>query len=119
MGWSIERLSSHLAEVIARFQEEEMGARPTEVSVTLGDDLVMVHLKEVLSPSERSLARTERGQALLQRFNTLRFNDTSSQTIKEEVARALRREVVEVLTNFSPLTGSLVVVFMLGQAFNN
>jgi uncharacterized protein YbcI len=115
MAWRVEHLSSGLAEAIAQFQEEEMGTRPAEVSVTVGEDLVMVHLKDVLTPSERSLARTEAGQAVLQRFNTLRFNAAPSDKVQHEVAQTLNREVVEVLTNLSPLSGSLVVIYMLGQ----
>ena len=115
MSWSVEQISSSLAEAIAQFQEEEMGTRPADVTVTIGTDLVMVHLKDVLTPSERSLARTEEGQVMLQRFNTLRFNAAPSQQVQEQVARTLEREVVEVLTSLSPLTGSLVVIYMLGN----
>jgi uncharacterized protein YbcI len=85
MAWRVEHLSSVLAEAIAQFQEEEMGTRPAEVSMTVGEDLVMVHLKDVLTPSEHSLARTEAGQAVLQRFNTLRFNAAPSDKVQQSI----------------------------------
>ncbi len=116
MEWSVEQLSSSLARTIARFEEEEMGVRPSRVTVMVEDDVVIVHLREVLSPSERALARTEAGQAMLQRFNTLLFNSGSSPSVMAQVAQVLRREVVEVQTSLSALSGSLVVVFALGEA---
>lgn len=114
MSWTVDQLSASLAQAIARFEEEEMGIRPAAVKVLVEDDLVMVHLKEVLSPSERTLARTEAGQAVLQRFNAMLFDGGSSPSIREQVAQALSREVLDVQTTLSPLTGSLVAVFPLG-----
>jgi uncharacterized protein YbcI len=90
--------------------------RPSRVTVMVEEDLVVVHLREVLPPSERALARTEAGQALLQRFSTLLFNSGSSPSVMEQVSQVLRREVVEVQTSLSSLSGSLVVVFALGEA---
>ena len=110
----LEALSSLLAEAVVRFEEREMGLRPAEVKVMVEDELVLVHLKGVLSPSERELARTEAGQSILQRFNTLLFNWGSEPSIKDQVADAVGREVVDLQTSLSPLTGSLLVVFTLG-----
>jgi len=115
MEWTVDRLSASLAETIARFEKEEMGIHPTDVNVMVEGDLVMVHLKEVLSPSERTLARTEAGQAILQRFNARLFDGGSSPSIREQVSRTLEREVLDLQTTLSPLTGSLVAVFSLGE----
>jgi uncharacterized protein YbcI len=115
MEWTLQQLSTSLAESIARFEEEEMGVRPARVTVMVEEDLVMVHLKEVLSPSERALASTESGQALLQRFNTSLINAGSFPSIRDQVSQALQREVVEVQISLSSLSGSLVIVFTLGQ----
>ena len=114
MEWTVEQLSTSLAEAISRFEEEEMGVRPTAVRVLVEEDLVMVHVKEVLSPSERAMARTEGGQAILQRFNAMLFDGGSCPSVREQVSGALHREVVDVQTTLSPLTGSLVAVFSLG-----
>jgi len=116
MEWTVDRLSASLAEAIARFEEEEMGIHPTSVNVMVEEDLVMVHLKEVLSPSERTLARTETGQAILQRFSARLFDGGSSPSIREQVSKTLEREVLDLQTTLSPLTGSLVAVFSLGGA---
>lgn len=115
MEWTLEQLSASLAEAISRFEEEEMGAHPASVKVLVEEELVMVHLKEVLSPSERALAQTEAGQAILQRFNARLFDGGSSPSIREQISRTLGREVLDVQTTLSPLTGSLVAVFALGE----
>ena len=110
----IKELSVALAERIIKFEKEEMGADPGGVTVLVEQDLVMVHIKEALSPSEKALARTQTGQAILQRFNNLLFNEGSVPSVKDQVAQTLKRKVLDVQTSLSPLTGSLVVVFMLG-----
>ena len=115
MSQTVEELSASLAAAIGRFEAEEMGARATGVTVMLQDDLVVVHLKGVLSPSERDLAQTQFGQAILQRFNTMLFGAGSSPSIRAQVATSLGRQVADVQTALSPLTGSLVVVFELAQ----
>ena len=115
MEWSVEQLSASLARTIARFEEEEMAIHPAGIKVMVADELVMVHLKGVLSPSERALAQTEAGQAILQRFNASLLDHGSSPSIKEQISRALGREVLDVQTTLSPLTGSLVAVFSLGE----
>lgn len=119
MSWTLEQLSASLAQAVARFEEEEMGIRPAGVKVLVEDDVVMVHLKDVLSPSERALARTEAGQAVLQRFNAMLFDGGSTPSIRQQVALALKREVLDVQTTLSPLTGSLVAVFSLGGGTEN
>ena len=112
----VQELSAALGKRILKFEEEEMGARPSGVMVMVEQDLVLVHIKEMLSPSEKTLARTETGQALLQRFNNLLFNEGSVPSIKDQVAQTLKKKVLDVQTSLSPLTGSLVVVFMLEGA---
>ena len=108
-----ERLSTTLAEAIRTFEEEEMGIPSAQITVMVEEYLVMVHIHGVLSPSERALAATDFGQAILQRFNVLLFNSGSDPSIKQQVSDALKREVVDVQTTLSPLTGSLVVIFSL------
>lgn len=112
MNQTVEELSASLAQVIGRFEAQEMGVTATRVSVVIQGDLVLVHLKGVLSPSERDLAQTQEGQAILQRFNNMLFG-AGSPSIREQVAASVGKPVVEVQTTLSPLTGSLVVLFTL------
>jgi len=115
MNQTVEELSASLAQVIGRFEAEEMGVTAARVSVVVEDDLVLVHLRGVLSPSERDLAQTREGQAILQRFNNMLF-DAGSPSIRQQVASSVEKPVLEVQTALSPLTGSLVVLFTLDSA---
>lgn len=109
----VAQLSTTLAKIIARFQEQEMARPSPQVTAIVERDLVIVHMQEVLSPSERDLAQTDEGQVLLQRFNNLLFYEGSSPSVKEQVSRTMQREILDMQTSMSPLTGSLVVVFTL------
>ena len=111
----LRELSADLEAAVARFEEQEMGIRPAQVSVVVQSELVMVHIKGVLTPSERALARSDAGQAILQRFTTLLFNSGSEPSIRQQVSDAVGREIEDVQATLSPLTGSLVVVFPLGS----
>ena len=112
----LEELSASLAGAVMEFEEKHMGVRPAEVTVMMEGDIVLVHLKGVLSPSERSLAKSTVGHAVLQQFNNLLFDFGSSPSVSDQVSRAVQRQVLEVQTSLSPLTGSLVVVFTLDPA---
>jgi hypothetical protein len=77
------------------------------------EDLVVVRVKGVLPPSEEAPADV--AQTILERFDKVLAGAGSSPSIKEQVSGALKREVVDVRTALSPITGSLVAMFLLGR----
>ena len=53
---------------VIKFEQEFMGRGPTEVKAFLFRDLVVVHLKGVLTPAERQLAKREDGIEMVRRM---------------------------------------------------
>ena len=77
------------------------------------EDLVVVRVKGVLPPSEEAPADV--AQAIVERFNKVLVGAGSGPSIKEQISSALKREVVDVQTALSPITGSLVAMLLLGR----
>ena len=53
-------LVQQLAKAVTTFQLQQTGRAPSDVTVVIGEDTVVVTLHEALSPAEQALARTER-----------------------------------------------------------
>ena len=53
---------------VIKFEQEFMGRGPTEVKAFLLRDLVVVHLKGVLTPAERQLAKSGDGIEMVKRM---------------------------------------------------
>lgn len=108
-------LQRAIADLVERFEQQEMGIQPTSVNVMVRGDVVIVHLKEVLPAAEKHLALTERGQDLVSRFATMLFRGGAQPSVEQLIARAMDKRVIDVQTAISPLTGSIVAMFELGE----
>ena len=112
MGKDLERLRAVISQTIGQFEEKQMGVKPKEVKVIIDSDLIIIHLKEMLSPAEKHLALSEKGQSILQHFNNMLFEDAQP-LIEDLVVETMGKDMVDVQTAISPLTGSIVAVFSL------
>lgn len=109
-------LQTAIAGLVERFEREEMGAQPTAVNVMVRGGVVIVHLKEVLPAAQKHLALTERGQDLVAKFATMLFRGGARPSVEQLISRMIGKEVLDVQTAISPLTGSIVAMFELGEA---
>ncbi len=107
-------LKDTICEEITKFQELQMGIVPRKATVMIEEDMIVVHLKEMLSPAENHLALSQKGQYLLMEFNVLLF-EGPRQYLEDVIVETMGRKVVDVQTAISPLTGSIVALFMLGE----
>jgi len=112
---SENELQAAIADLVERFERQEMGIQPTSVNVMVKGDVVIVHLKEVLPAAEKHLALTGQGQDLVSRFATMLFRGGAQPSVEQLIARAMGQQVLDVQTAISPLTGSIVAMFELGE----
>jgi uncharacterized protein YbcI len=115
MDLDYARLQRDIADLVEQFELEQMGIRPTSVNVMVRGDVVLVHLKEVLPAAEKHLALTERGQDLVSRFATMLFRGGAHPSLEQLISTAMGKPVLDVQTAISPLTGSIVAMFELGE----
>ena len=105
-------LQVELGAILERFEREQMQVTPSKTTVAIVDNLLIAHLKDILSQAEKTLAATRDGQVLMQQFNEMLFAHVWEE-LKMRAEQQLQRRVVDVQTTLSPQSGSIVAVFTL------
>jgi len=109
-------LEMEISRILIHFEKEYMGRGPLETKTHLLDDMIVVRLKGVLTPSERKLAEmsNEQSQYLLKQVrNELLAGG-------RPMLEALIRDVVgvdvqSIHSDISTKTGERIIVFTLQQ----
>ena len=104
-----------ISNAIIRFEKEFMGRGPLNARTYLIDDLVIVRLKNVLTPAELKLAQVdskERGRNLIK---TLRQEliEQGRPLLDAAIKEILGIDVVSLHTDISAKTGERMIVFSL------
>jgi uncharacterized protein YbcI len=102
-----------LARVASRFQAQRTGHTPTAVTVVLGEDTVVVTLRDALTPAEKALAKSPGGAAKVQEFHRQLFADSTAE-MREEIKRITGRDVREAAAEIETATGTVVHAFTTG-----
>lgn len=110
-----------ISRVLIHFEKEYMGRGPLETKTHLLDDMIVVRLKGVLTPSERKLAevQSDRGQYLLKQVRNELL--TGGRPLLEAMIHKIVGVAVQsVHTDISTKTGERIIVFTLQSkpAFN-
>lgn len=108
-------LEAEVSQAIIRFEKEYMGRGPLETKTYLIDDLVLVRLKNVLTPAEYKLAGdpdNERGRDLIKQVR-LELIERGRPLLDAALKDVLGVNVVSLHTDISTRTGERVIVFTL------
>jgi uncharacterized protein YbcI len=106
-------MAQRLAEIASTMQTQRTGHAPRSVSVVLGEDTLVVTLREALTPAEKAMAKSAEGAARVQEFHRQLFAD-SSDAFRKEVKRITGRDVRESVAEIEPATGTVVHAFTTG-----
>lgn len=106
-------MTQRLAEIASTMQTQRTGHAPRSVSVVLGEDTLVVTLREALTPAEKAMAKSAEGAARVQEFHRQLFAD-SSDAFRKEVKRITGRDVRESVAEIEPATGTVVHAFTTG-----
>ncbi len=108
-------LESEISQAIIRFEKEYMGRGPLETKTYLVDDLVLVRLKNVLTPAELKLAQADerhQGRELIKQSRHKLLEH--GRPLLEAVLRDILGVGVRSLhTDISTKTGERIIVFTL------
>jgi len=106
-------LEAAISQTIIRFEKEYMGRGPQETKSILLDDLLLVRLKGVLTPTEIKLAESkDRGRYLLKQVRQ-QLLDFGRPLLVSSVEDILGVPVQSVHTDISTKTGERIIVFTL------
>lgn len=108
-------LEEKVSQAVVRFEKEYMGRGSLEARTYLIDDLVVVRLKNVLTPAELSLtASGDRGRDLIKQIRQ-QLIETGAAALSAAVAAVVGVEVRSMHTDLSTRTGERVIVFTLAR----
>lgn len=108
-------LERQISQAIVKFEKEFMGRGPVDTRSFLIEDLVLVRLKNVLTPAEMKLAESEddrRGRYLIKqmRQELIERGRPLLDTVIEDI---LKIKVISLHTDISSKTGERIIVFTL------
>ena len=106
-----------ISKAIIRFEKDFMGRGPLEAKSYVVEDMVLVRLKNVLTPAELKLAeaeRQERGRYLIKQVRQELIEQ--GRTLLDAVIKdILQIDVVSLHTDISARTGERIIVFTLEE----
>ncbi len=108
-------LEAEISQAIIRFEKEYMGRGPLETRTYLIDDMVLVRLKNVLTPAEHKLAQSEegaRGRGLIKETRQ-RLLEHGRPLLETVIRDILGIGVKSLHTDISTKTGERIIVFTL------
>jgi uncharacterized protein YbcI len=107
--------AQRIAQAMVAFQHEQTGHTSRSVVVVLRDDMMVVTLNAVLSPTELALGQTPEGTDGVQTLDCRPFK-TATDSVREVIRRITGVEVQETAAEAEPATGTVVKVFTSGIA---
>ena len=113
------QIEAEISEAIIKFEQEYMGRGPDETKTYYLDDLVVVHLKRVLTPAEKQLAKADasgKGRMLVKQIRT-ELLEKARPLLEETISGITGRKVISLHTDISTVTGERIIVFTLGDSF--
>ena len=104
-----------ISQAIIRFEKEFMGRGPLETKSYIIDDMVLVRLKNVLTPSETKLASSDesnRGRYLIKQMRQ-ELIEQGRPLLDAVIKDVLKVNVISLHTDISAKTGERIIVFTL------
>ncbi len=106
-----------ISRAIIRFEKEFMGRGPLDARTFVIEDMVLVRLKNVLTPAELKLSESEertRGRYLIKQVRQ-ELIEQGRPLLDAVIQDILGMNVVSLHTDISARTGERVIVFTLDQ----
>ncbi len=114
MKFTKGQIEAEISNKIIQFEKEHMGRGPTEAKTFLLKDMILVRLKNVLTPAERELSKTKEGKGLIKQVRVLLFENSRS-ILENLITSVTGASVVSIHSDISTVTGERVIVFVLDR----
>ena len=108
------QLEAEISEAMMQFQREQMGRGPDEAKSYILGDLILVRLKNVLTPAERELLKTNEGRRLIKQMRN-ELLEGSRPALEAVITRVTGYRVVSLHTDISTRTGERLIAVTLDQ----
>ncbi len=113
MDKSNSTMAQQIAQAASTFEQQRTGHTPKSVNVVLNEDMLVIAMREALSPAEKALARSPAGAAQIQEYHRQLFAN-ASYPLRQEIKRIMGVEVREATAEIETMTGAVVQAFANG-----
>lgn len=103
-----------IRQAIIKFEQDFMGRGPTDVRAFVIRDMVVVHLKGVLTQAERQLAKNADGVEMVKRMRQ-NLIAQGRENLCNEIANITGAKVTGLFTDIDAQIGERIIVFILDQ----
>lgn len=120
MSRSRGQIEAEICDAISGFEKEYMGRGPLETKAYIIEDMVVVRLKNVLTPAEMRLADlsdVKDGRELIKRIR-FKLLEQGRPLLEAAVKDILGVKIVSLHTDISTVTGERIIIFILEHPFD-
>ena len=118
MNKSKGQVEAEICEAVTKFEKEYMGRGPLETKTYIIEDMILVRLKNVLTPAEMrlaSLSDRKDGRELIKRVR-ITLIEQGRPLLESAVESIIGVKIISLHTDISTLTGERVIIFSLEQS---
>ena len=108
------QVESQIAAMVTTFERDQMGRGPSEVRVWIVEDIILIRLRDVLTPAEDRLVEDPNGRHLLKQMRT-RLIENSRGVLEEAVKGLTGASMVSLHSDLSIRTGERIIVLTLAE----
>ena len=87
-------MTQRLAQIASTMQTQRTGHAPRSVSVVLGEDTLVVTLRDALTPAEKALVKSAEGAARVQEFHRQLFANSSVEQLRNLLPNVVLRNQI-------------------------
>lgn len=111
MKGPVNRLEAKISELMCKFEMEHMGRGPEDIRTHIIGDMVLVRFKNVLTPAEKSLAKSGGGKLIKDMRRQLL--ESSRPLLESIIIDIIGEKVLSMHTDVSTRTGERIILFVL------
>ena len=108
------QMEDEISKAIIKFQKEHMGRGPKEAKTYIIEDMILVRLKETLTPAEQTLGNSPKGAGLIKEVK-MQLMESSRLLLEDIICNLTGCKVTSIHTDISTRTGERVILFILDK----
>ena len=106
------QIEAEISSAITTFEREHLGRGPDETKTFILHDMVIVRLKGILTPAERSLVKSGSGETLIKEVRA-KIIDSARKIIDNIIFDITETRVIHLFTDINSKAGERIFVFTL------
>ncbi|MFZ5945896.1 MAG: DUF2294 domain-containing protein [Bacillota bacterium] len=108
------QMEAEISKLIIQFEKDHMGRGPSDTKTIILDDLILVRLKNVLTPAEQELSKTAQGRSLIKQVRIQLF-ENSRPLLEKLIKTVTKTNLISIHSDISTVTGERIIVFVVEE----